>query len=419
MGHQAGSRASPKGRRKRRSKSPKIRNLRPYYNKRALGHQAGSRASPKGRRKRRSKSPKIRNLRPYYNKGALGHQAGSRASPEGRRKIRRSKGQKIRNLRPYYNKRALGHQAGSRASPKGRRKRRSKSPKIRNLRPYYNKGALGHQAGSRASPEGRRKIRRSKGQKIRNLRPYLLRGLWLDWTCWACCTAYIGLQGNPRGIQVRVTRRTRLPQRWCGNAWTHVLVVAWRPRLHWATVPRIATNQKVCFEWRELGIQQYGPGYWVFTGVARWFLWTFWLSPASPASGDGPWWSRAGGVLPKGLLRCMRGVQPLALLKRKVRSALWPLVVQELLGSCRCPWPALDWMRCACVGLSRLEGWKLVIVEIWMEWLGDLRCCVYTASYRPPGEPARYTNMGNAPNQATSKVVRKRLAACVRGCLAA
>ena len=39
--------------------------------------------------------------------------------------------------------------------------------------------------------------------------------------------------------------------------------------------------------------------------------------------------------------------------------------------------------------------------------------------YRPPGEPARYTSRGNAPNQATSKVVRKRLDACVRGCLVA
>ena len=50
---------------------------------------------------------------------------------------------------------------------------------------------------------------------------------------------------------------------------------------------------------------------------------------------------------------------------------------------------------------------------------GSCHTHAHTADYRPPGEPARYTNMGNAPNQATSKVVRKRLAACVRGCLVA
>ena len=77
----------------------------------------------------------------------------------------------------------------------------------------------------------------------------------------------------------------------------------------------------------------------------------------------------------------------------------------------------LDAMRWTCVGLSRLEGWKLVIVEIWMEGLDALR--VPHRVYMPPGEPAQYTNMCIAPNQATSKVVRKCLAACVRGCLVA
>ena len=61
----------------------------------------------------------------------------------------------------------------------------------------------------------------------------------------------------------------------------------------------------------------------------------------------------------------MPGVQHLALVKREVRSALWPRWSRSCSGLA----DALDqrWTGCVCVGLSRLERGGLVIVEIWME----------------------------------------------------
>ena len=101
-------------------------------------------------------------------------------------------------------------------------------------------------------------------------------------------------------------------------------------------------------------------------------------------------------LLPEGLLRCVVSSQ-----KRWLSGRCEALFGPRGPGVARVlPMPLTSVGRtgCVCVGLSRLERGELVIVERWMEWLGDWRCCVHTA-YRPPGEPARYTNRGNAPSR--------------------
>ena len=178
---------------RRKRKSPKIRNLRPYYNKEGLGLGPWSRPSPKekererkgkaqkseiwgpiiirkgwaldlgagqAQKRRKRKSPKIRNLRPYYNKEGLGPWSLEPAKPKREGK---GKAQKSEIWGPIIIRKGWGLGAGQ-----AQKRRKRKSPKIRNLRPYYNKEGLGLGPWSRPSPKEKEK-EKPKNQKFEAL----------------------------------------------------------------------------------------------------------------------------------------------------------------------------------------------------------------------------------------------------------
>ena len=198
----------PKERERERDRGkPKIRNLRRYLIGGYFGTSGRQPAKREGKKERGK--PKIRNLRRYRIGEDLGTSSRQPAKSQRKERERKTKNQKFEAL---YNRRVP---EGPPASSRPKEKRQGK-PKIRNSRRYRIGGYFGD-----LQPRPKDKGKRERGKpKIRNLRRYRIGGYFRaagsqakkEKEKWEAAAhrpiLRIGLLGNPRGIQIGVTRRT-------------------------------------------------------------------------------------------------------------------------------------------------------------------------------------------------------------------